>query len=129
MSITMENKKETENKRLTTIQNISVDTDTVLGSGKVTAILGKGGFATVYEIWNPKLEIKRAVKLWHPDISEKSLERFETEIKITAKLHHPNIVEIHNVGEWNGLPYIEIEKINGYCLKEIIAQTGTLPVE
>lgn len=125
----MENKKETENKRLTTIQNKSVDTDTVLGSGKVTAILGKGGFATVYEIWNPKLEIKRAVKLWHPDISEKSLERFETEIKITAKLHHPNIVEIHNVGEWNGLPYIEIEKINGYCLKEIIAHTDTLPVE
>jgi serine/threonine protein kinase len=111
------------------MQNKSVDTDTILGSGKVTAILGKGGFATVYEIWNPKLEIKRAVKLWHPDISEKSLERFETEIKITAKLHHPNIVEIHNVGEWNGLPYIEIEKINGYCLKEIIAQAGALPVE
>ena len=125
----MENKKTTENRRLISMQNKSVDTDTILGSGKVTAILGKGGFATVYEIWNPKLEIKRAVKLWHPDISEKSLERFETEIKITAKLHHPNIVEIHNVGEWNGLPYIEIEKINGYCLKEIIAQAGALPVE
>jgi serine/threonine protein kinase len=129
MSTTMENKKATENKRLTTIPNTTVDTDTILGSGKVTGILGKGGFATVYEIWNPKLEIKRAVKLWHPDTSEKSLERFETEIKITAKLHHPNIVEIHNVGEWNGLPYIEIEKINGFCLKEIIAQNGALPVE
>jgi serine/threonine protein kinase len=125
----MDIKRPTENKRLRAAQAKTVDTDTVLGSGKVTAILGKGGFATVYEIWNPKLEIKRAVKLWHPDISDKSLERFETEIKITAKLHHPNIVEIHNVGEWNGLPYIEMEKINGYCLKEILAETGALPVE
>jgi serine/threonine protein kinase len=125
----MDIKRPTENKRLRAAQAKTVDTDTVLGSGKVTAILGKGGFATVYEIWNPKLEIKRAVKLWHPDISDKSLERFETEIKITAKLHHPNIVEIHNVGEWNGLPYIEMEKINGYCLKEILSETGALPVE
>jgi serine/threonine protein kinase len=129
MQTTMDIKRPTENKRLRAAQAKTVDTDTVLGSGKVTAILGKGGFATVYEIWNPKLEIKRAVKLWHPDISDKSLERFETEIKITAKLHHPNIVEIHNVGEWNGLPYIEMEKINGYCLKEILAETGALPVE
>lgn len=129
MQTTMDIKRPTENKRLRVAQARTVDTDTILGSGKVTAILGKGGFATVYEIWNPKLEIKRAVKLWHPDISDKSLERFETEIKITAKLHHPNIVEIHNVGEWNGLPYIEMEKINGYCLKEILAETGALPVE
>ncbi len=122
----MENKKLTENKRYKSIQ---VDTTTILGSGTVTGVLGKGGFATVYEIWNPKLEIKRAVKLWHPNTSQKSLERFETEIKITAKLHHPNIVEIHNVGEWNGLPYIEMEKINGYCLKDILSEKGALPVE
>lgn len=122
----MENKKLTENKRYKSIQ---VDTTTTLGSGTVTGVLGKGGFATVYEIWNPKLEIKRAVKLWHPNTSQKSLERFETEIKITAKLHHPNIVEIHNVGEWNGLPYIEMEKINGYCLKDILSEKGALPVE
>jgi len=126
---TMDNKKVTENKRLRASHNKTVDTDTVLGSGKVTAILGKGGFATVYEIWNPKLEIKRAVKLWHPDISDKSLERFETEIKITAKLQHPNIVEIHNVGEWNGIPYIEMEIIDGYCLKEILSETGAFPTE
>lgn len=125
----MENKRVTENKRLRALHNKSIDTDTTLGSGKVTAILGKGGFATVYEIWNPQLEIKRAVKLWHPNLSEKALERFETEIKITAKLHHPNIVEIHNVGEWNGIPYIEMEIINGYCLKEIISETGALPVD
>jgi serine/threonine protein kinase len=98
-----------------------------IGSGIVKKVLGKGGAAVVYEIWNPKLEIHRAVKLWRPVNSEKTIERFETEIKITAKLHHPNIVEIHAVGEWNGLPYIEMEKIEGENLKELLKNKSTLP--
>ena len=49
--------------------------------------------ATVYEIWNSKLELNRAVKLLHPNCTEETIQRFDTEIKITAKLHHPNIVE------------------------------------
>ncbi|NLE03036.1 MAG: protein kinase [Fibrobacter sp.] len=98
-----------------------------IGSGIVKSVLGKGGASIVYEIWNPKLEISRAVKLWRPVKSEKTLQRFETEIKITAKLHHPNIVEIHAVGEWNGLPYIEMEKIQGLSLKELLRIHGALP--
>ena len=98
-----------------------------LGSGFVTSILGEGGAAVVYEIWNPKLEIHRAVKLWRPNVSEKDLQRFETEIKITSKLDHPNIVEIHTVGEWNGLPYIEMERIDGLSLQQIIKTNGAIP--
>lgn len=100
-----------------------------IGSGVVKSVLGKGGAAVVYEIWNQKLEIMRAVKLWRPFLSEKVLKRFETEIKITAKLHHPNIVEIHNVGEWEGLPFIEMEKIDGFSLKELLKKRGVLPYE
>lgn len=98
-----------------------------LGSGFVTSVLGEGGAAIVYEIWNPKLEIHRAVKLWRPNVSEKDLQRFETEIKITSKLDHPNIVEIHTVGEWNGLPYIEMERIDGLSLQQILRNNGSLP--
>ncbi|MDO5576624.1 MAG: serine/threonine-protein kinase, partial [Fibrobacter sp.] len=100
-----------------------------IGSGVVRSVLGKGGAAVVYEIWNKKLEISRAVKLWRPFLSEKVLNRFETEIKITAKLHHPNIVEIHNVGEWQGLPFIEMEKIEGLSLKELLKKRGAFPPE
>jgi serine/threonine protein kinase len=99
-----------------------------IGSGVVTAILGKGGAAVIYEIWNPKLEIHRAVKLWRPTLVEKNIQRFETEMKITAKLRHPNIVEIHAVGEWNNLPFIEIEKIEGDSLKDLLRKKGGLPV-
>jgi len=98
-----------------------------IGSGVVKSVLGKGGASVVYEIWNPKLEIYRAVKLWRPVQSEKTIQRFENEIKITAKLHHPNIVDIYTVGEWNGLPYIEMEKIQGTNLKELIKTRGAIP--
>ncbi|HEX2959418.1 MAG TPA: serine/threonine-protein kinase [Chitinispirillaceae bacterium] len=100
-----------------------------MGSGYITGILGTGGMANVYEIWNPQLEINRAVKLLHPNYTPEAKQRFETEIKITARLQHPNIVEIHYVGEWNGLPYIEMEKINGVTLETLIMQRGALPVE
>lgn len=83
--------------------------------------------AAVYEIWNSQLEMFRAVKLINPGSSESVRQRFQTEIKITAKLSHPNIVEIHGVGEWNGLPYIEMEKLNGTGLEVLLAERGALP--
>jgi serine/threonine protein kinase len=98
-----------------------------LGSGVITRLLGRGGMAAVYEIWNPQLEIYRAVKIINPSSTEHVHERFQTEIKISAKLNHPNIVEIHAVGEWNGLPYIEMEKIEGIGLDKLIAERGALP--
>jgi serine/threonine protein kinase len=100
----------------------------LLGSGTITSLLGEGGMANVYEIWNSQLEMHRAVKLLHPNCSDESKQRFQTEIKITAKLHHPNIIEIHGVGEWNGLPLIEMEKIDGYTLESLVMERGALPV-
>ncbi|MBN1307922.1 MAG: serine/threonine protein kinase, partial [Chitinispirillaceae bacterium] len=47
----------------------------------------------------------------------------------TAKLHHRNIIEIHAVGHWNSLPYIEMERITGDTLEKLLDQRGALPVE
>jgi serine/threonine protein kinase len=98
-----------------------------LGSGKVVCTLGAGGMAKVYKIWNEKLEIFRAVKIIIPTSQTDLMSRFETEVKITAKLHHPNIVEIYSVGDWNGLPYLEMEFIDGVSLEAFIAKTERLP--
>ncbi len=100
-----------------------------MGSGTITSLISSGGMAIIYEIWNQELEVRRAIKLLHPDHSKESEDRFQTEIKITAKLHHPNIVEIYAVGKWNNLPYIEMERIDGVTLEKLIADTGGLPVE
>ena len=97
-----------------------------LGSGVITRILGEGGMANVYEIWNSQLEMHRAVKLLKPTSTEDNLDRFQTEIKISSKLHHPNIIEVYSVGAWNNLPYIEMEKIEGCTLRNLLDQRGAL---
>lgn len=98
-----------------------------LGSGTVVGQLGTGGMAKVYKVWNEKLEVFRAVKIILPGQQTDLRNRFETEAKITAKLHHPNIVEIYNVGEYNGLPFLEMEFIDGESLEQVIARYGKLP--
>ena len=98
-----------------------------LGSGTIVGLLGAGGMARVYKVWNEKLEVFRAVKILIPNQQGDLRNRFETEAKITAKLHHPNIVEIYNVGDWQGLPYLEMEIIDGLSLEAIIAKAGKLP--
>jgi len=102
----------------------------VLGSGHITSLISSGGMAIVYEIWNQELEVRRAVKLLKPDHTNESEERFHTEMKISAKLHHPNIVEIYSVGKWNNqLPYIEMELVDGITLEKLITDVGSLPPE
>jgi len=101
---------------------------TPLGSGVITGLLGRGGMAAVYEIWNAQLEMHRAVKIINPGSADSVHQRFQTEIKISAKLKHPNIIEIHGVGEWHGLPFIEMEKIDGTPLDTILTERGALPV-
>lgn len=98
-----------------------------LGSGVVAGVLGSGGMAKVYKIWNEKLEVFRAVKILLPSHSKDSFKRFQTEAKISAKLRHPNIVEIHSIGEWNDLPFIEMEFVDGNTLNEIITHYKVLP--
>jgi serine/threonine-protein kinase len=98
-----------------------------LGSGTITGELGEGGMAVVYEIWNEQLGLKRAVKVLKPDFSEEKWNRFKTEMKLMAQLDHSNIITIHSVGMWHGLPYIEMEKVDGWSLHRLIANHGALP--
>ncbi|MFP4416317.1 MAG: serine/threonine-protein kinase [Fibrobacterota bacterium] len=98
-----------------------------LGSGIITGLLGSGGMAKVYKIWNEELEVFRAVKVLLPSSQQEVKNRFQTEVKISAKLNHPNIVRVFSVGRWNGLPYMEMEMIEGITLSSIISRFKTIP--
>ncbi|MBD3317980.1 MAG: protein kinase [Chitinivibrionales bacterium] len=100
-----------------------------LGSGAITGELGEGGMAVVYEIWNEQLGVKRAVKVLRPQCSQENHDRFHTEMKLMAQLDHPNIVTIHTVGQWHGLPYIEMDRVDGESLHYLISRRGALPVD
>lgn len=98
-----------------------------LGSGVTRGVLGQGGMTRVYKIWNGTLEMERAVKIPLPTGNSDCYDRFSTEMKICSRLDHPNIIKIFSVGEWNKIPYIEMEYINGVALDELIKTHGQLP--
>ncbi len=98
-----------------------------LGSGLVVELLGTGGMAKVYKIWNETLEMYRAVKLLMPSGNLNSFQRFETESKISSNLKHPNIVKVHGTGEWQGLPFMEMEYVDGVTLQVFLQFFKSLP--
>jgi serine/threonine protein kinase len=100
----------------------------MLSSGHISGILGHGGAAVLYEIRNKELGFYRAVKLLRPNHNEESLNRFLKEFKVCSQLSHPNIPVVHTVGRWNGLPFIEMEKVTGFSLLEMITKFAPLPV-
>lgn len=96
-----------------------------IAGGRIIKLLGVGGMADVYLTWHPRMEMYRAVKVIKPGQPPQWLERFETEIKIFSSLDHPNIVKCFSVGEWNALPYIEMEFIDGMALEEALSKCHT----
>ena len=97
-----------------------------MAGGQIVRLLGSGGMADVYLVWNPRLELYRAIKVLKPDQNASTATRFETEIRIFAKLNHPAIVQCYGVGDWHSLPYVEMEYINGTSFESILERCGPL---
>jgi CHASE2 domain-containing sensor protein len=97
-----------------------------LCNGTIVRPLGSGGMADVYLVWHPRMEVYRAVKVLKPGQPERILTRFETEIRILSNLNHTNIVQCLSVGEWFGLPYLEMEFVYGASLEDVVAKCGVL---
>jgi hypothetical protein len=94
----------------------------------VRGLLGRGGFAEVYQVWDRELERQLAIKVLRPDIAWTSgmLERFKRETRVVAKLQHPNILPIHFVGEGEGLVYYAMPHLEGESLSSVLRNRGSL---
>lgn len=82
--------------------------------------LGYGGMATVYAARDLKLDRGVAIKLLADNYAgdEEIRERFMREARLAAKLDHPNVVQVFDVGEDDGRPYIVMEHVDGGTLGE-----------
>lgn len=92
--------------------------------------IGNGGMATVYKAIDKVLKRNVAVKILRDEFTtdEEFIKRFEVEAQSAARLTHPNIVSIYDVGVEDNLHYIVMELIQGKTLKEIILEEkGPLP--
>jgi serine/threonine protein kinase len=102
-----------------------------LGDYEVLAELGRGGMGVVYKArqisLNRLVALKMILDAEHagPDM----LARFRTEAEAVARLQHPNIIQIHEVGEDNGRPFFALEYIVGASLANRLAGTPLPPRE
>jgi serine/threonine-protein kinase len=89
---------------------------------RVEALLGRGGMGVVYRAWHLRLNRAVALKmlLAGPCARPEELERFQREAEAVAALAHPNIVQVHDVGDVDGRPYFTMEFIEGGNLAEHI---------
>ncbi|MEF2652767.1 MAG: Stk1 family PASTA domain-containing Ser/Thr kinase [Blautia sp.] len=110
----------------------------MLKSGMIIAeryeILGKigtGGMADVYKAKDHKLNRFVAVKVLKAEFREDTtfIRKFRSEAQAAAGLTHPNIVNVFDVGDDEGLYYIVMELIEGITLKEYISKKGKLSIK
>ena len=98
---------------------------------EILAKIGTGGMADVYKAKDHKLNRFVAVKVLKPEFREDTtfIRKFKSEAQAAAGLTHPNIVNIYDVGDDEGVYYIVMELIEGITLKEYISKKGRLSVK
>src|SRR6516165_867439 len=97
---------------------------------KLLKMIGGGGMANVYLAYDGILDREVAVKILRLDYAnnEEFIKRFHREAQSVTTLSHPNIVNIYDVGEEDGIYYLVMEYVPGQTLKQYIQQRGLLPV-
>jgi tetratricopeptide (TPR) repeat protein len=96
---------------------------------KILGVLGKGGMGIVYKArhlgLNRLVALKMILSSAHAD--DIALRRFKTEGEAVAKLQHPNIVQIYDVGTFEGHPFFALEFLEGGSLHDALEGTPQLP--
>src|SRR5688572_1315330 len=98
---------------------------------KIVKLLGIGGMGRVYLARDEDLNIDVALKLIRPELlgDESALDRFKNELILARKVSHKNVARIHDLGEIDGLKFLTMSYIPGKTLREIIRDTGPMPVD
>ncbi|HUQ19912.1 MAG TPA: protein kinase [Gemmatimonadaceae bacterium] len=97
---------------------------------RVESEIGRGGMATVYRAQDLRFDRPVAIKVLSPDASSAiSNERFAREIKISAKLQHPNILTVFDSGEVGELLYYVMTFVDGESLRAKMRRETYLPME
>ena len=88
--------------------------------------VGRGGFGRVYEVRDLHLERRAALKVLDPVLTQDpgAVERFRREAQLAARLRHPHVVDIYEIGGRYGLIWYVMEMVNGPNLAQAVDQAG-----
>jgi serine/threonine protein kinase len=102
-----------------------------IGKYRILERIGRGGMGTVFKAHDPVLDRLVALKVISSegDVTDELKARFYREAQACAKLNHPNIVVVHDLGEADGQLYIVMEFLDGEELKHVIAARRRLSLE
>lgn len=91
-----------------------------IGPYFITSVLGSGGMGIVYRATDTRLDRSVAIKMLslRGRQSQSLVERFQREAKAVAGLTHPHIVELFDIGVYDGMPYVVMEHLRGETLLE-----------
>jgi serine/threonine protein kinase len=108
---------------------VTLTSGTRLGDYEVKSLLGSGGMGEVYRARDSRLGRDVAIKVLPSFLSADSdrLRRFDQEARAAATLNHPNILAVHQMGTYQGAPYLVSELLEGETLREQVKR-ARLPV-
>jgi serine/threonine protein kinase len=88
-----------------------------VGRFAIIGLLGSGGMGDVYAARDPELDRLVAIKLLHSQLSTRTDARLRREARAMARLSHPNLVTVHDVGVHDGQLFVAMELIAGQTLR------------
>jgi serine/threonine protein kinase/tetratricopeptide (TPR) repeat protein len=105
----------------------SVSPPTALGRYEVSEEIGRGGMGVVYAAYDPELDRKVAIKLMRPETSEsisasEGRARLMREAQAMARISHPNVIAVHDVGTIGEQVFIAMEYVEGCTLRQWLAE-------
>ena len=100
---------------------------TLLGTRyRIVALLGRGGMGEVYRADDLRSAESVALKFLRGD--EPALAaRLRDETRTACEVSHPNVCRVHDVGEWDGRPFVSMEYVDGEDLASLLRRIGRLP--
>jgi serine/threonine protein kinase/tetratricopeptide (TPR) repeat protein len=105
--------------------------DIFAGRYLVIEELGAGGMGRVYRVLDRTVGEEIALKLLKYDLAcdRRALDRFREEVKSARQVNHRNVARVHDLSEFDGVPYITMQYVRGENLRGLINQIGRLDAE
>jgi len=102
----------------------------LLGNYRIRKQIGQGGMGAVYRAIQISMDRSVALKLLKPEFTRNPtfVKSFISEARTAGKLNHPNIVQVHDFGEVDGVFFFSMEFVEGETLHDVLAREGKVPV-